>query len=172
METPFYSEQQRQYWVKRPANKSNRQYWTVEFQHPDFGFVRLVRNDINKEFDVDGTIQEFTAVVMEVPKVTNQETDSTKAGTIIFGRIGVEFRKKLLMITPLGAITSPITAKLRQYQKDLVLPVYERRLYVGKDGISMTDENVNIRLSIDNPAKLTQELQFYDPSMWVGLRAI
>jgi len=173
MTTPFYSDQQREYWVKRPGDIKLFQFWTVEFQHPDFGFVRLVENQfVDKQFDVDGTLETFTAVSMQVPKVTNQETDTTKAGTIIFGRIGIQFRRKLFMITPLGAITSPITVKLRQYQKNLVSPIYERRLYVAKDGISITAENVNVRLSVDNPAKLTQESQFYDPSIWIGLRAI
>ncbi len=171
MSTPTFSQQQREYWVKRPADLL--QFMTVEFEHPDFGFVRLVANQFSdKQFDVDATLETFTAVSMDVPKVTNQSTDSTRAGTIIFGRIGIEFRKKLLMITPLGAITDPITVKLRQYQEGVTLPTYERRLYVARDGISIGSENVNVRLSVDNPAKLTQEGQFYDPAVWVGLKAI
>lgn len=171
MTTPTFSEKQREYWVKRPANII--QFMTVEFQHPDFGFVRLVANQFSsKQFDVDGTLETFDAVSMEVPKVTNQSSDSTRAGTIIFGRIGLAFRKKLLTISPLGSIKDPIIVKLRQYQEDVTLPVYERRLYVAKDGISIDSQNVNVRLSVDNPAKLTQESQFYDPATWIGLKSI
>lgn len=171
MATPTFSQLQREFWVKRPGNIT--QFMTVEFQHPDFGFIRLVaEQSISLKFDVDGTLETFNGVAMQVPKVTNQSTDSTRAGTIIFGRIGINFRKKLLEITPLGAITDPITVMLRQYQENITLPVYQRRLYVAKDGISIGSDNVNVRLSVDNPAKLTQESQFYDPAIWIGLKAI
>lgn len=171
MTTPTFSQKQREYWVKRPADLL--QFMTVEFQHPDFGFVRLVANQFtDKQFDVNGVLETFTAVSMEVPKVTNQSTDSTQAGTVVFGRIGIEFRRKLLQITPLGAIKNPITVKLRQHQEGVTLPTYERRLYVAKNGIAIGSENVNVKLSVDNPAKLTQESQFYDPAVWTGLKSI
>lgn len=168
-DTPTFSELQREYWVKRPSDLL--QFMTVEFQHPDFGFIRLVENQFtDKTFDVDGTPELFTATTMRTPKVTNQETDTTKAGTIVFGRIGLNFRNTLMKITPLGAITSPIQVKLRQYQDGVVEPVYERRLYVANDGITITSENVSVRLSVDNPAVLTEEAQFYNPSVWRGLQ--
>lgn len=171
MTTPFYSQEQREYWVKRPGGIAK--FMTVEFHHPDFGFIRLVADQFfDVKLSVNGILENFTAVSMDLPNVTNQSTDSTRAGAITFGRIGIEFRKKLMQITPLGSITSPITVRLRQYQEDIVLPIYERRLYVAKDGISIGSESVSVRLSVDNPAKLTQESQFYDPSMWVGLKAI
>jgi hypothetical protein len=171
MTTPTFSQLQREYWVTRPS--ALVQFMTVEFEHPDFGFIRLVSNQFSdKIFDVDGTPETFQAVSMQVPKVTNQETDTTKAGTVTFGRIGLQFRKTLLQITPLGAITSPITVRLRQYQSGVTAPVYERRLYVAKDGITITSENVSVRLSVDNPAILTQEQKFYDPDQWLGLQFI
>lgn len=171
MATPTFSQLQREYWIKRPADLL--QFMTVEFEHPDFGFIRLVANQFSdKIFDVDGTPETFQAVSMQVPKVTNQESDTTKAGTVTFGRIGLQFRKTLLQITPLGAITSPITVRLRQYQDGVTAPVYDRRLYVAKDGITISSENVSVRLSVDNPAVLTQEQQFYDPFVWPGLQFI
>lgn len=171
MATPLYSQQQREYWVKRPGNII--QLETVEFEHPDFGFIRLVANKFSdKQLSVNGFLETFTAVAMEVPKVTNQETDTTKAGSIIFGRIGIQFRKKLMQITPLGSIKDPITARIRQYQVGIVEPIYERRYYVGKDGISIDAESVNVRLSVDNPAKLTTEDLFYNPSVFFGLKFI
>jgi len=171
MATPTFSQLQREYWVKRPSDLL--QFMTVEFEHPDFGFIRLVANQFSdKIFDVNGTPETFQAVSMQVPKVTNQESDTTKAGTVTFGRIGLQFRKTLLQITPLGAITSPITVRLRQYQDGVTTAVYDRRLYVAKDGITITSENVSVRLSVSNPAILTQEAAFYDPEVWPGLQFI
>lgn len=171
MATPTFSQLQREYWVKRPA--ALLQFMTVEFEHPDFGFIRLVANQFSdKQLDVNGTLETFQAVSMITPKVTNQETDTTKAGTITFGRIGLQFRNTLLEITPLGAITSPIVVRLRQYQNGVTAPVYSRRLYVAKNGITITSENVAVRLSVSNPAILTQESAFYDPFLWPGLRSI
>jgi len=169
--TPTFSQLQREYWVQRPADLL--QFMTVEFSHPDFGFVRLVANQFtDRGFDVNGTPETFTATSMVLPKVTNQETDTTKAGTITFGRIGIRFRQELLKITPLGAISAPITVRLRQYQDGVTAPVYERRLYVAKDGITISSDNVAVRLSVDNPAVLTQESAFYDPAVWPGLQSI
>lgn len=171
MTTPTFSQLQREYWVKRPADLL--QFMTIEFQHPDFGFIRLVQDQFSdKIFDVDGSPETFRAASMKLPKVTNQETDTTRAGTVTFGRIGLEFRKELMKITPLGAITSPITAKLRQYQDGVTAPVYSRRLYVAKDGITITSDSVAVQLSVDNPARLTNEAQFYDPAQWRGLQSV
>lgn len=161
-----YSQAQREYWAKRPANAIK--YMTVEFSHPDFGFIRLVANQFSdKQFNVDGTMQTFQAVSMEVPEVTNQSVDDTRAGAIIFGRIGVEVRKKLMQITPLRSMTNPITVKLRQYEDGA--NIYERRLYVARDGISISRDNVNVRLSVDNPTKLSNEQAFYNVETWIGL---
>jgi hypothetical protein len=171
MATPTFSQLQREYWVKRPADVL--QFFTVEFSHPDFGFVRLVQDQFSsKIFDVSGTPETFTGASMQLPMVTNQETDSTKAGTITFGRIGLQFRQTLLQITPLGAITDPITVRLRQYQDGTTLPVYERRLYVARNGISIGSDNVSVKLTVDNPAILSEETQFYDPDQWPGLQSI
>jgi len=171
MTTTTYSQKQREYWSKRPANVL--QLFTVEFFHPDFGFIRLVQNQYtDKILDVDGTLETFQAVAMKVPPVTNQSTDSTRAGTIQFGRIGTQVRQALLKITPLGAINFPIQVKLRQYEDNVVAPIYERRLFVNKNGINISADSVSIQLSVDNPAKLSNEAAFYDPIVWTGLRTI
>ena len=96
---------------------------------------------------------------------------TTKAGTIVFGRIGVNVRQALLSITPIGSLT-PIEVTLKQYEDGITLPVYERRLYVDKNGISISADAVNVRLSVNNPAKLTQEDQFYDPAIFKGLQFV
>lgn len=161
-----YSQSQREYWAKRPADVLK--FMVVQFFHPDFGFIRLVANQYSdKVFEGDT----YQAVTMKVPQVTNQTTDTTKAGTIVFGRIGVNVRKALLSITPIGSLT-PIEATLKQYEDGIVAPIYERRLYVDKSGISISADAVNVRLSVNNPAKLTQEDQFYDPALFKGLQFV
>lgn len=162
-----YSDSQRKYWTQKPAGVTK--FMTVEFYHPDFGYIRLVANQFfNEFFDVDGSQEEFQAVSMEVPQVTNQSTDSTQAGSITFGRIGTSVRSSLMSITPLGAIKYPITTTLRQYESGV--NIYQRQLYVGREGISINADSVNVVLSVDNPAKLANEQLFYDPSVWVGLQ--
>lgn len=166
-----YSEKQREYWVKRPANVL--QFMTLELFHPDFDFIRLVANQFsNKTFLVGNDLQEFTAVSMVLPAVTNQETDSTRAGAITFGNLGLNFRRELLKITPFGAIMFPITVMLRQYEDGVDEPIYQRRLYVGNNGITISTDNVSIQLSVDNPARLTKQDQFYDPEVWTGLQGV
>ena len=163
---PTYSQSQREYWFKRPADVLK--FMAVQFYHPDFNYIRLVANQYSdKIFEGDS----YQAVAMKVPEVTNQTTDTTKAGTIVFGRIGVNVRQALLSITPIGSLT-PIEVTLKQYEDGITLPVYERRLYVDKNGISISADAVNVRLSVNNPAKLTQEDQFYDPSVFKGLQFV
>lgn len=171
MTTPTYSDSQREYWSKRPANVL--QYLTAEFYHPDFGYIRLVQNQYtDKTFDVDGTGEVFTATSMEIPTVTSQSTDTTQAGSISFGRIGSDVRQKLMMITPMGSINYPIQVTLRHYENGITAPIYERRLYADKNGIAIGADNVTVKLSVNNPAKLTNEGSFYDPAVWTGLQSI
>lgn len=158
-----YSESQREYWAKRPASTDKIVYLCVSFRHPDIDDQDLVANQFSdKEF---GGIT-YRATAMDVPNVTTQSEDSTQAGAITFGRIGLLFRKELLKITPLGSLT-PITVILRQYQGGAL--IYERSLFVAGDGISFNSDTVEVRLAVDNPAKLTREDQFYDAQTWVGL---
>jgi len=165
MPTPTYSDAQREYWTKRPADVLK--FDTVDFYHPDFGNVRLVANQYSDKV-LDGN--SYQAVAMDFPQVTNQTTDSTKAGQIQFGRIGTDIRKKLLEITPLGAIKHPITATLRQFENGVVSPIYERQLYVDQNGVKINADSVIVQLSVDNPSKLTNKSAFYDPALWKGLQ--
>mgnify|MGYP003643402267 FL=1 len=162
---PTYSNAQRKYWAQRPANVLK--FDTVDFSHPDNGNIRLVANQFSDKTLNGDTYQ---AVAMEFPQITNQTTDSTKAGSIQFGRIGTQVRQWLLAITPLGAIKYPITATLRQFEDGVTLPIYERRLFVDQNGISINADSVNVKLSVDNPSKLTNKTAFYDPALWKGLQ--
>ena len=165
MPTPTYSEAQRNYWTQRPADVLK--FDTVDFYHPDFGNIRLVANQYSDKI-LDGS--SYQAVAMDFPQVTNQTTDTTKAGTIQFGRIGTNVRRKLLQITPFGAIKYPITATLRQFEDGVTLPIYERQLFVDQSGIRINADSVTVQLSVDNPSKLTNKTAFYDPKEWVGLQ--
>lgn len=161
---PTYSQSQLEYWAMRPANVLK--YDAVEFYHPDAGYKRLVANQFS-----DKTLNSdiYQAVAMEFPQITNQTTDTTKAGTIQFGRIGTQVREWLMLITPVGGIKNPITVMLRQFEDGVTLPIYERRLFVDKNGIAINADNVTVKLSVDNPSKLTNKVAFYDPSLWKGL---
>ena len=165
MPTPTYSQEQREYWVKRPADLLKLD--TVDFYHPDFGNIRLVANQHTDKI-LDGN--SYQAVSMDFPQVTNQTTDTTKAGSIKFGRIGTNVRQKLLSITPLGGIKYPITVTLRQFQEGTVTAIYEKELFVDQNGIRINADSVVVALSVDNPSKLTNKTAFYDPKEWVGLQ--
>ena len=160
-----YSQEQREYWVKRPVEIK---YETVDFYHPDQGNMRLVGNQF---FDKILNGDNYQAVAMQLPQVTNQSTDTTDAGAIQFGRIGTNVREWLSGITPVGAIKHPITATLRQFKEGIEPPIYERRLYVdGKGGIRISTDAVTIKLSVENPSKLTNKTAFYDPAIYKGLQ--
>ena len=165
MPTPFYSQEQREYWTKRPADVLK--FDTVDFFHPDFGNIRFVANQHSDKI-LDGN--SYQAVAMDFLQINNQTTDTTKSGTIQFGRIGTQARQKLLSITPLGGIKYPITATLRQFQEGITLPIYERQLFVDQNGIRINADSVTIQLSVDNPSKLTNKSAFYDPTLWKGLQ--
>ncbi len=164
MTTITYSDQQRAYLTQRPANVI--QWMTAELFHPDAGYIRLVRNEVfSKTFE--GEV--FTGVPMELPGVTNQLTDTTQAGTMQFGRVGLQTMQYLLAITPRGAITHPINVRIRTYEKDIESPIYDRLVYANSNGISIGEESVTVQLSVSNPSKLTNEDTFYDPAIFKGL---
>jgi len=162
-----YTVEEAEYLNMRPANVIV--YNTAEFYHPDFGHVYLVQDQIfDKQLTVDGVPKTFQATQMKVPDVTAQSTDTTEAGNVNFGNVGLYFREKLAQITPLGAIKYPIECKIRKHKNDSV--IYERSLYVANDGITIDPDNVSVKLSVDNPAKLTTTALFYDPALFVGLQ--
>lgn len=168
--TDSYTESQREYWTQRPANV--RKDETVEFYHPDFGYIRLVANLFNnKDFMVDGVMQTFTAAEMIVPSATDQGVDTTESGSIKFGRVGQRFRDALLRITPAGAIRHGIRVTLRAYREGVATPIYERVVFVRANGISIGAETVSVALSVDNPAILRNKTRFYDPTIWLGLQS-
>tara|TARA_R110000851_G_scaffold23315_1_gene68348 strand:- start:2947 stop:3450 length:504 start_codon:yes stop_codon:yes gene_type:complete len=167
MPTTFYSDSQRKYWAQKPADVLK--FETVEFYHPDFGYIRLVGNQFSDK-TLDGDL--YQAVSMDFPQVTNQTSDTTKAGSLQFGRIGTNIREKLKLITPMGGIKYPITAILRCFEEGVTAAIYERQYFVGKNGININADSVVIALAVDNPSKLTNKTKFYDPTLWKGLQSM
>ncbi len=160
-----YSQQQREYWAKRPANVIK--YMTVTFYHPDFDYIRLVANQYaTKTFDGD----DYQPVSMQLPEVTNQSSDQTDLGNIVFGKGGVQVKEKIEMITPLGGIKHPITVTLRQYEG--TGKIFEKTVLVAANGLTIGSDNVSVRLSVDNIARLTNKRAFYEPAMWKGLQSL
>ena len=160
-----YSDEQKQYYNKKPGNVVR--YLAFTFYHPDFGYKRLVANQL-KDKTLGGNV--FTAASMKAPAVTNQSTDDANIGSISFGRIGQQFREAIDQITPVGAIKYPIDVKMEQYlSTDTANNIFERDVYVAPNGISISSESVNVRLTVDNPQKITEKDKFYDPTIFIGL---
>ena len=88
MPTTFYSDSQRKYWTQKPADVLK--FKTVEFYHPDFGYIRLVANQFSDK-TLNGNL--YQAASMDIPETTNQTSDTTKAGSLRFGRIGMNIRE-------------------------------------------------------------------------------
>jgi len=163
----MYTQAQKQFIHKRPKNVTL--YETVEFNHDDFGSIYLVANQVfTKSFTVNGVSTEFRPVNMTIPSSTDIRADSSAAGVIKFGRIGNDIRDKLKQITPSGRL-KPIRAVIRVYQSGLTNPTFEKHLFVADNGISRDESSVAVQLSFDNPALITQQKYFYDPSIFVGL---
>ncbi len=160
------------------TNKEQRKFWatlekveefqTIEFYHPDFGHIYLVAD---KYFDVtlnlNGVPTVFKPVHAEVPKNISQ-TKSQSFAKIKFGRIGIEFRKKLRQIKQnFGSIQ----CNLRLFKKGVNSPIQEYFMFVQPNGIQMDEFNVTVTLGYDNPAKLSVQA-FYDPSIFSGLQKL
>lgn len=160
-----YTQEQKEFLAQRPANVIT--YEAVEFAHIDFGTIRLVANQFSDQVFEGNTYQ---AVSMRVPKTTSQGADSTRAGSVVFGRIGTQVRSLMLQITPANSINTPITATIIHFQNGT--RIYERRLYVDINGVTITSDNVEFKLSVDNPAKLSNQIAFYDPSLFIGLQSL
>lgn len=166
---PYLSEQV-EFYNKKPRDII--QYNTVEFSADDLDTVRLVANQhFNKQFYVDGILQTFTAVSMKMPNVSNQNSDTSTQSTLYFGRISNVLLPILRERDPLLS-HNPITATMRMYRSDQDDPIYTLSAYIPKDGITYDGDNVNIKLSADNPSRLGLPTLFYDPAIWTGLALV
>lgn len=163
---PYLSDQV-EYYNKK--NSAEAQYLTIEFFADDIEPIRLVANQtFDKQFYVDGQLKTFKGVSMSLPAVTNQESLSSKAGTVNFGRIANELIPILKGRDPLDSL-NPIFATQRNYIESKPEPIYTRTTNVASNGISMDKDNVSIKLAVDNPAKISLPVKFYDPSVFIGL---
>lgn len=155
----------REYLQKRPAEVID--YQCVQFSHPSFGDVYLVADQFfAKSFTINNVAIEHQPVAMRLPPTTDQVSDPTRAGSLQFGRIGMDFRAKLEMMTSSNIFT-PIQVTLRVFQ-DATL-TYEKELEVANNGISLDEKNVTVKLTVPNYAKVTKKQNIYDPAIFVGL---
>lgn len=156
----------REYLQKRPSEVID--YQCVQFSHPSFGDVYLVADQFfPKSFVINNVSIEHQPVSMRLPPTTDQVSDSTRASSLQFGRIGMDFRSKLRQMTSSNIFT-PITVTLRIYQSDAL--VYERSLEVANKGISLNEESVTVKLTVPNYAKVTKKDRIYDPAIFIGLQ--
>ena len=167
---PTELEEQKAYYNKKDSQIA--QYQTIEFTADDIESVRLVANQpFDKQFYVDGSIYTFRGVSMTMPAVTNQDSSTNSQGTVNFGRVANELYPILRGRDPLQS-HNPIKAIVRNYKDGQQTPIYQRTLYVPKDGIGFNQDSVSIKLSIDNAAKISIPTLFYDPDIFVGLKQL
>ena len=159
---PYLSEQV-EYYNRKPSDVA--QYDTVTFEADDIPTIRLVAN---QPFDKTFQGQVYRGVKMSVPSVAEQTSETSKQGTLVFGRIGNELIPVLRNRDPLQS-SNPIKATLRLYKEGVTEPIYQRVAYVPNDGISYDADSVNIKLAMDNPSKLSIPSLSYDPTVWRGL---
>lgn len=156
----------REYLQKRPGDKIS--YECVQFSHSSFGDVYLVANQFfSKIFTINGLPYDHLPVSMKLPPTTDQVSDPTRAGTIQFGRVGMDFRQKIRQVMSSGKL-EPIMVTLRVFEENTL--TYERTLQVANNGISLDEKNVNVRLTVPNYAKVTRKDRIYDPETFVGLQ--
>lgn len=168
-----YTNEQLQRFNQRPANTPK--YNTIQFYNAIAGYKRILVAGSNgpyfdKDFMVSGQMETFQAVSCEIPDVTSQDTDSNNVGSIRFGRIGTDVVEYLQAIDSGVLIPSDtvIEVRLALYEGESTTPMFERIVYVGKDGVSIGSQSVSINLQVDNPAKI-QYVPFYNTDDYIGL---
>ncbi len=169
-----YTQEQLQLYNTKPIDAV--QYSTMQFSNPIIGVKRLVAAGpngpfTNKSFMVNGVLEEFQCVAAEVPDVTSQATTDLSLGTIKLGRVASQMRAYLNEIGRFALIPEDkvIECKLAIYSTTQSEPIYERVVYVGENGISINENDVNITLEFDNPSK-ARFTPFYDTEVYTGLR--
>jgi len=162
-----YSNEQLEYLQKRPADTVF--YETVTFEHPAIDTIRLVANQTRTySFLLNSAALSFKPVSMTVPTSENQNSKVDDAGAIVFGRIGMAFRKEMRKITRYTGFEK-LTATIAIYSAENTEPVRLTELLVPKSGISINEESVSVKLTLDNPAMITKKERSYIPEIFVGL---
>lgn len=164
-----YTDEQLAFFNTKPSNIAK--FNTVEFSNIIAGQKRILACGTNgpyKDMVFEGLT--YQAVRCEIPDVTTQDTENNSVGQITFSRIGTETRQYLRLINagivvPADAV---IDVTIRIYQEGITNPIYERKVYVGQNGISIDQENVTVSLQVDNPSKITY-IPFYSPDVYTGL---
>lgn len=162
-----YTQEQLEYLQKMPGDTFF--YETVTFTHPAIDTIRLVGNQARSySFLQNGVAQSFKPVAMQIPRTENQNSKVDDAGQIQFGRIGMQFRKEMRKVTRYTGFDK-LVALVAIYSAENTGPVRETELLVPKSGISINEEAVTVKLTLDNPAMITKKERSYIPEVFVGL---
>ena len=169
-----YSQEQLEIYNVKPSGVV--QYNTMQFYNPIVGYKRLLASGpngpyANRSFSVDGVEHEFECVRADVPDTTTQDPTDVRLGTVKLARAATQMREYMSQISKF-AITPEdkvIECVLSIYSSRDTEPMYTRKVYVGSDGISIDENDVNINLEFDNPSK-SRFGPFYDITEYTGLQ--
>lgn len=145
----------------RSRGSNRKPYETFEFNHPSFGYVRLVNNQIFEK-----TLGEmvFQPAVFKVDESQQSKTPVITA-SIQFGRLGPEFKEKLKLWRGASRV-SPINAIYRIYESLAGQELKNWSLYVSD--VSIDEQNVSCNITVTNPLNNNVSL-IYTPTEWTGL---
>jgi len=145
------------------ARRPNRiLYETVEFSHPSFGSVKLVRDQIFPKQFGGAEYQPCRFELTESQQSNTPVIDST----LKFSQLATDFKQKLKLWRG-NARIQPIVCTIRRFDSiNLGSAIASWSLYVSDCNMDGTD--VNVSLSMTNP--LNRNIgRLYDPADWPGL---
>ena len=144
------------------SRASNRiLYETFEFNHPSFGFVRLVNNQMFEK-TLGGMVFQPSAF-----KVDESQQSKTPiiAASISFGRVGPEFKDKLKIWRGSSRL-SPINAIYRIFDSYDGQLLKTWSLHVAS--VAIDKKNVSCDITVTNPLNSNVSL-IYTTTEWTGL---
>ena len=154
----------------------NRVYYeTITLKNVIAGEINLLVSGIHGpykplNFMQGGLIKTFTPVRAKVPQMSNQDVASNIVCKVQIGRVSsqaYDFLNSILM-GALKPADKVIEAVLCVYDSTGSEPIFRRDLYVGADGVSIGQSDIDLTLEIDNPAK-SQYAPFYNPTEFFSL---
>lgn len=161
-----YSNEQKEFYNKKPPGGTT--FSTVTFNNPIAGVKNILACGPNgpyknMAFNDDGIMNIFQAVAATVPSVSTQDTSSNSLGTIRLARIASQVYEYMNLIVGGTTLLTDrvVTARIRVYRNPVSTPIYDVLLYIGKNGISISEMDVIIKLQFENPARIPYA-PFYD----------
>jgi hypothetical protein len=150
-------------------------YETITLKNDIAGELNLLVSGVNGPYKAmnfidDGVVKLFTPVRANVPNTSDQDVSSNVVCRVQIGSVSSQAFEYIMSIIE-GSVKpfdKLITARLAVYESSGGDPIFARNLYVGADGISMSQTDVELTLEIDNPAK-SQYAPFYNPTEYFSL---